>query len=159
MVPFAILLFSFQHPDLKTSGDSTYIKEQCLSHVAGSVLLKGNNWEINQLSIPDGKVLLAMWRMWEFVISALGVQLLIASIPPFKYRKHVYWGIFMLVIFLPLIRTLIGIHVHSPQELYPLSETLFFFYAAHQSILWVATVLVFIGVQLWSERCFVRMEH
>jgi hypothetical protein len=156
VLPCIAVLNSLKAPDLVVSEYSKIVQSECLSHVPGSTLLpsKYKKSPPSLVSIPRGNVLTAEWQFWVLLSVAISLQLSILILYPFKYGKVVFWIFYVALAFLPLL-DLMYIGKDSPT----LNEQLFFFFAAHQPLFWMATALVFVLTQLWCERRFARLEQ
>ena len=150
LVPVFMLLLSLKNPDLKVVSFEESERQACLSFIRGSVLLKSPH-EVDHLAIPSGKILIAAWHAWACLSSAIVVQLLIALIYPFPYRKYVVWGLFGSAILLPLI----SLYFHA--KIFA-GNRLFFLFAAHQTLFWTETLFLVVLSQLWCEQRFARQE-
>jgi len=156
MVPFALLFFASNGSVLKMTEYSKTLQQECVTKLPGTTLSKDKYGSTDQLTIPNGKVLINSWNVWTTLLTAIASQILIWTIYPLKFRRFIFWAIYFAVIFGPL--TMIG---HSAARLDRLSasETLFLLFAPHQMFAWISTILAAILTQLWCERRFARLEQ
>jgi hypothetical protein len=151
--PAAVLLTSFGKPSLRVSVYGTEIQNDCLSHVAGSVLEPNRHGNPNLISIPSGHVLVGAWHLWEFLVMAAVIQLVVYAIYPCKSRRYIFWALFIGFSFAPLL----GFYRNHSST--PFDEHLFFCYASNQVAFWSIGVAAAIAAQLWCERRFARLEQ
>jgi hypothetical protein len=111
---------------------------------------KGAGFYFLVLLVPVFMLLLSL-NAWACLSSAIVVQLLIALIYPFPYRKYVVWGLFGSAILLPLI----SLYFHA--KIFA-GNRLFFLFAAHQALFWTETLFLVVLSQLWCEQRFARQE-
>jgi hypothetical protein len=156
MVPLALLFIPSKGSALKTTEYSKTLQQECVSKLPGTTLSKDKYGSTDQLTIPNGKVLINSWNIWTTLLTALASQIIIWTIYPLKYRRYLFGGIYAVVIFGPFFmisRSAAELDLLSP------SEKLFLLFAPHQGLAWISTILAAILAQLWCERRFARLEQ
>jgi len=153
IAPMAVVLYSLRSPDLHVTIYERLARLDCLSHVPGSALVAGRGGRSDVVSIPNGNVLVAAWRAWEFLSLAILVQVFVYAIHPFKLRRYYFWAFILLVSLSPMLSTF------SPGGSVPWDQHLFFRYAAYQSSFWILTLASLLLAQVWCERRFARLEQ
>jgi len=157
-IPLAAFLFALKNPDIQINEYSKYSQHQVLERLPGSVLMPAGAGDYAKtITIPYGNLLVEGWRLWLFLCTALGSQMLIFLIYPLKYRRFILWGTYIGIVFLPLL--MLHGSISANDESLPFNEKVFFVFAANQLLLWLVTILALIIGQLWCEHRFVRMEQ
>lgn len=155
-IPIVNISLALTHPDVKVTEYSQITQQKCLRHVPGSALEpdpRGSSAPL--ISIPRGNVLVEVWHLWLFALTALTVQILFLFLHPFKHRLFISYAIFMILVFLPLAYDLRHLNSGRPTFM----ERVFFSFAAHQVAFWILTSLALIICQLWCELRYARLEH
>jgi hypothetical protein len=156
LTPALMLLLALRSPDLTVTEYLNQARLACLHSVPGSMLKPdpdGNTSPLLQIS--GGNVLVGEWHLWMYVAAAFLSQLVFIFLFPLKHRVALFYVLFLGVSFVPLIITLaMGSH-----DYFSLTERLFFFFAGHQTIFWLASEAVFIAGQLWCEQRFIRQQY
>jgi hypothetical protein len=150
LMPVVIFLVSLKTPDLEVITFSQEEKQECVAFIPGSVVLK-NTHGLDRIQIPGGKVRLAVWHLWSFLMTAAVVQLVIVVIEPFRFRKYIFWGLLMCSPLLPLL-------VLFSHETFFSSEKFFFLFTRHALLFGIETIFFVILCQLWCERRFAQQE-
>jgi hypothetical protein len=153
IAPMAVVLYSLRRPDLHVMIYERLARLDCLSHVPGSALVIGRGGRSDVVSIPNGNVLIAAWRAWEFLALAIIVQVFVYAIYPFRYRRYYFWAFILLVSLSPMLST------YSRGGSVPWDQHLFFRYAAFQSGFWILALAALFLAQVWCERRFARLEE
>jgi len=153
VAPCLGLLHALATPDLVVTEYSKEIQHTCLASIPGSVLLppESGRGASSLISIPGGNVLAGLWQLLLPLAVALMTQGLMQVLYPFRYARVAFWVLFFSVAFAPLF-------VQIGSQTTPLSERLFFWFAAHPLEFWVGFAALFVVVQVWCERGFARME-
>jgi preprotein translocase subunit SecY len=86
------------------------------------------------------------------------VQTLVYALYPFKFRRAIFWTLFCVVVFWLLVSLYVP-PVAQAVGAGSIGKELFFSFAASQSLYWTLTLVALLGVQLWCERRFTRLEH
>jgi hypothetical protein len=155
IVPLALFLLTPKNPVLKTTEYSKTFREECVSKLPGTMLIKDTDDRTDQLAIPNGRALVDSWIIWTFLLAAIASQILLCIIYPLKYARYLFWGIYFAVLFVPIFMIESSIH---DDKLSP-TEKLFFLYATHQPFAWLSMILALVLTQFWCERRFARMEQ
>lgn len=108
------------------------------------------------ITIPNGNILIKSWGLWMLVCTALGAQALVSLLYPLKYRRFIFWGIFVVGAFFPM--SMIWDHTGNTENVLT-RETVFFAFIAHQPLFWLATIAALVLGQLWCEHRFSRFEQ
>ena len=154
-LPCLAIANSLRNPDLIVSEYSKVVQHQCLAAVPASTLLPTSKKNSEPLiSIPRGNVLVAEWQLWVMFLAAITLQIFILILYPFKYGKIIFWVLYFGLILVPLFDL-----THLGKDEATVNEQLFFSFAAHQSLFWMLTALIFVLTQLWCERRFTRLEQ
>lgn len=156
IVPFALPFLSLKKSTLITTEYSKTLQQECVTKLPGTTLSKDKYGSTDQLTIPNGNALISSWNIWTTLLTAIASQILIWAIYPLKFRRYIFWAIYAAFVLGPLL--MIG---HSAVEIDRLSasEKLFLFFAPHQILAWISTILAAILAQLWCERRFARLEQ
>jgi hypothetical protein len=157
VVPLSIFLMALKNPDLQVSEYHEISHRQVLTQIPGSIPAAADaHGKSEEITIPRGNILVESWHLWAYLFAALGTQLLIFVVYPFKYRRFVLIAIYMGLIFAPLLAIRSSA---ARDERLSSDETLFFSFVAHQPLAWILMALALILAQLWCERRFARMEQ
>lgn len=156
IVPFALLFFPLKESTLKTREYSKAVQQECVTKLPGATLSKDKYGSTDQLTIPNGNALINSWNIWSTLLTAIASQIIIWTIYPLKFRRYIFWAIYLAVVLGPLL--LIG-HATADFDRLSTNEKLFFLFAPHQILAWTSTILAAILIQLWCERRFIRLEQ
>jgi hypothetical protein len=156
-LPVLACLSTLRNPDLLISEYNKVSHQQVLGNIPGSTAEAADKTGMTPpIKIPNGNVMIESWRLWSLICVAMGAQIFIYIIYPLKYRKFILWGIFLAVIFLPLLT--IGSRATEVESL-SVKERIFFAFVGHQPLFWLSTIAVLILGQLWCERRFSKLEQ
>ena len=153
LVPLAIAVYSARLPDLQVTLYPKQAQADCLSHIAGSTLVSVAKGYPDRVSIPSGHLLIALWRVWVFLIISVVTQVLIYALYPLRYRRYYFWAALLLVSFTPLFTMM------ARPGATALDQHCFFLYAAHPAAFWGAGAAALLLGQVWCERRFCRLEQ
>lgn len=157
VVPLATFLFALKNPDLQIAEYHKISHQQILNQISGSIPAPTDkHGRSEEITIPNGNVLVEAWHLWIFLLTAIGTQVLIFLLYPLKYRRFIFWGIYIGIIFIPLFS--IRSSASMDEKLSP-NESLFLSFAAHQFLFWILMALALVLGQLWCERRFARLEQ
>jgi hypothetical protein len=158
-IPMLMFFSALRNPSLQVGEYNKISHDRILAQMAGSIPAPpGSRGRPTEITIPYGNILAQAWVLWMYLVTALGTQALIFLVYPLKYRRTLFWSIYMGFIFLPLFFSLSMLrNVGKPQTLPP-DESFFFIFAHHQVAVWMLTGLGLILGQLWCERRFARMD-
>ena len=150
IVPALMFLFSLRDPGLRFTSYTKNEQQACLAHIPGSSLLKDKYGHADLISISWGNILIAAWHVWEILLAALAVQLIITLIQPLRYRKYIFFGFLAIFGLAPLAGLML--HFVSP------SEQIFLFFTGNQPLAWIGAILLFVLTQRFWERRFAQFE-
>jgi hypothetical protein len=154
ILPLGFYLYAFSQPTIEVREYGKTIQQECLNAFPGSSLVPVKRGTPDTILIPHGHQTFGQWRLWTFLVAALAVELFLYLIYRMKYRFYFFWAGFGAAVLLPLW----GIFGESKGKI-PWNEQLFFLFAVHPWLFGVGTLALGALIQLWCERCFVRMEH
>jgi hypothetical protein len=156
-IPFATLLAALKNSDLQIDEYHKISHQAVLSQIPGSIPAPDDKYgRTQEITIPNGNALVESCHLWISLITAMGTQVLIFLIYPLKYRRFIFWAIYLGVIFIPLLSLR---NSTSRDEKLSSDEIFFFSFVAHQPLFWFLTALALILGQLWCERRFARLEQ
>jgi hypothetical protein len=153
VAPVGVLLASLRSPDLRVAIYSRVIRLECLRCIPGSALVSDSGAHSNLVSIPLGNVLIAAWHAWQFLALAVAVQVFVYLIYPCKHRRFLFWAVIILVSLGPAIGSLLQ------GNTVPWDERLFFYFAAHQAVAWIAALGALVLGQAWCEHRYAQLEQ
>ncbi len=160
LIPLAVILgMALYHP----KGVIEYVdsnkmivgisQEKFLELFPGSLLEPmESNGHANQMVVPNGKLLLAEWKIWKAVVMlvfAQGVLIWLAKKNPRQEILWVFVGLYMLWVFAPGI---------SYEESQFMNEQAFLFFIAHKISLFIGLLVLGVILQPWCERRFKTIE-
>lgn len=156
-VPIVVFITSLRTPELQVSEYRKITHQQILAQIPGSISAPADkHGRSDEITIPNGNILVAGWHLWMFLLAAVGTHALINLIYPLKYRRFIFWAVYLGVIFTPLL----GLrNLSSQNELLAPTERAFLFFATHQLLLWSFAAASVLISQLWCERRFTGMEQ
>ena len=156
LVPLASLTNSLREPELKVMVIAKSAVQKCLASVPGSTRApdpSGSKGSV--ITMPQGNVMVSLWRLWIFAVAGFGVQVLGALVYPLKHRAFIFSAVFLLCVFAPIFA-----EFQLPRADGAAHMVLFFCsFVAHQAAFWIVTALVLILGQLWCEHRFCRLDH
>jgi hypothetical protein len=156
VIPLACLAHSLREPELKFKLYAKSVVQKCLVSVPGSTQAPdpaGSNWSI--ISAPQGNVLVDSWQLWTFAVTALGIQVLLALVYPWKHRVFIFYAVFLFYVLAPLFAEFLFPRADGASY----TNLFFFTFTAHQAAFWIVTAFVLVLGQLWGERRFCRLDH
>jgi hypothetical protein len=156
-IPIAAYCSTLRNPSLQITEYDKSSHQKVLAQMPGSTPEKADRDGRSQtITIPNGNTLVEGWRLWWFMCAAIGAQVFVYLIYPLKYRKFIWWGTYLVAVFLPLLAVL-----RHAQEVGHLStqERMFFAFVEHQPLFWSMAIAGLILAQLWCERRFSQLEQ
>lgn len=157
IIPLGSLLTALKNPDLKISEYNKVLHQQVLDQIPGSVAAPvDKDGRTTVISVPNGNVLVESWHLWVFAFTAIGTQVLLFLIYPLKYRKVIFWVVYLGALFIPLF--LLPHGASKTEQLSP-NEIVFFSFATHQAFFWILAGLALLFGELWCERRFAQFEQ
>jgi len=151
-LPLAAYLVALKSPVLQIEEFDQAAYQEVFHRIPGSISAPKSDIII----IPNGNTLLESWRVWSSLCVAIGVQVFVYFIYPFKHRSYFVWGFFVAVLLVPI--TTILAYRNAGAIVSP-SETLFLAFVARQPLFWLGTIAPLIYAQLWCENRFSRTEQ
>jgi len=160
VLPVCAMIYFLGKPALMVQEMSKNETKQVLEHVPDSIAAAAPSSPGLQptITIPYGNVLLAEWQVWNFLLAILVLQLLLSILAPFKFGRMLFWAICYLGLLGPAFLPLFQIE-RVAHNLPSTPETIFFFFADHQLIIWACTLLGLLACHLFCERKFARQEQ
>jgi hypothetical protein len=157
VIPVFALLAALRNPSLQINEYDKIAYLEVLDRIPGTMPAPPDKWGRSSIiTIPNGNALVESWRSWEFLSLAVGVQVFLFLIYRLPYRRFIVWGTYMAFVFVPLLRIMIrGFKGGGPSP----GVTMFFAFAAHQSLFWPMTIGALILGQAWCERRFASLEQ
>jgi len=157
LIPMFSFSAALKNPRLQLNEYNEVTHQLILDKIPGSAPIPAEkNYKSGLINIPNGNQLVEGWRLWTYLCIALATQVFIACVYPLKYRRYLLWGVYLIVILLPIMGTLALISTHKSLSS---NATLFFFLVAHQKLCWLLTLAAFVLGQLWCERRFSGFEQ
>lgn len=156
-IPSVVLLTALQDPSLQISEYNKVLHQQVLDRLPGSIAGPADkDGDSTSVIIPNGNISMASWYLWVFAVSAVAAQVLIFMICTLKHSKVIFWIIFIGIIFVPLfsLRPSAGGEIKLST-----GEVCFLYFATHQLLLWLLTIVTLIASQLWCEHRFANLEQ
>jgi hypothetical protein len=156
MVPLISLVEASVHPELIINEYSRTARQEILAQIPNSVAgLADKRGDSNEITLPSGNLQVAAWHVAMVLCTAMGTQILIALIYPLKYRRWIFYAVYIGVIFVPLF----FLPSHSSNSAPSREELTFYYFAGHQALAWITTVSALILAIIWTERRMCRMEQ
>jgi hypothetical protein len=159
LLPACTVVCFLRAPELIVQESSKAETQQVLNHVPGSTLSVASDAYLQpNIIIPDGRVLIAAWHLWLFLLALIALQLSILILSPYKFGGTIFWILCYLSLlgpaFLPLYHIKMQAQAQSSAQ-----ERLFYFFVEHQPIIWIFTFLAVALSQFICERNFARQEQ
>ncbi|CAN5699452.1 hypothetical protein BH09VER1_BH09VER1_05040 [soil metagenome] len=156
IVPLVIVGVSMTKPALIISEYDEVVQQKVLQSIPGSTAVpEADSKHLKAITIPNGEILVASWRLWSFLVGAVVAQALIYLVYPWKYRRGIVWALYIGIIFLPLLQ--MGSGFGRGKLTAP--EAWFFSYTTHWPWFWVAGIAALGIGQMWSERRYAGVEQ
>ncbi len=154
-IPLCVFPFAVVNPSLQIAEYNKIARRQVLDQMAGSMAAPADKDGLpGNLTIPNGNPLVESWRLWTILCVAIVVQLLIFLICPLKWRRYIFWAVVAGIIFIPMSPAFT-----NKSDGLSIDEAMFLFFAAHQALIWLVTIVMLFLGQLWCERRFAGLEH
>ncbi len=148
------LLGAFKNPSVIIDAYDTAAYQQILHSIPGSIAMPVNHYgKSTEIMIPNGNLLAESWRLCEFAVAIMAMQILILLIQPLKYRRWIFWGLYIGFILAPLSSLI------STGKKWSLAEESFLLYAPYSIPICVGLMLVLLCAQYGCEYLFRRLEH
>jgi hypothetical protein len=159
LIPICTVIYFLQAPELVVQENSKIMTQQLLDHIPGSILsVPSDRYSQPPITIPLGKVLIAEWQVWVFLLSALLLQALVLILYPYKFGRIIFWVLCYVGLLGPSFFPLFQLNSTVHGELSPM-EALFYFFVGHQPAIWIGSLLALVLCQVLCERSFARQEH
>jgi hypothetical protein len=160
LVPIGSMIYFTTAPELVINEYSSALTSKVIDSIPGShAVAESTSHGQPDIVIPHGRLLLAAWQVWIFLLSLMALQLAVSFLSPYKLGPRIFWVLVYLSLLGPAFLPLFFIETMKNLPFASVSEGAFFFFVEYQPGIWIGTLMAVVACHFVCEQIFVRQEQ